>query len=159
MSQEAILGAAASTYTFYLALFNALTQEIGEERANSLQSKTLEAFGAMQGKMVKAQADIKEFNAETVFSFTKIVPESLGMSLEVEEASPDRVVFRAYKCPIYEAGLLMGQDHAAMEAACPVASLRFMDAFAKQFNPNLSYRCVKYRSGPDDCCYEELVMN
>ncbi|MCP4537747.1 MAG: L-2-amino-thiazoline-4-carboxylic acid hydrolase [Chloroflexi bacterium] len=159
MSKEIALEVAKNTYTFYLALFNTLTQEVGEERANALQTKTLEEFGAMQGKMVKAQAGAEEFNAETAFQFTKFVPESLGMTLEVVETSPDKVVFRAHQCPIYDAGLLMGQEHASIEAACPVASLRFMDAFAKQFNPNLSYQCVKFRTGPDDYCDEALVLN
>jgi hypothetical protein len=159
MSKQAVLEAAANTYTFYLALFNALVQEVGEERANALQAKTLEGFGAMQGKMARAQTDVEEFNAETAFQFTKLVPESLGMTLEVVEASPDKVVFRAHRCPVYDAGLLMGQDHASMEATCPVASLKFMDAMAKQFNPNLSYQCVKYRAGPDDYCDEALVLS
>jgi len=52
----------------------------------------------------------------------------------------------------------MGIDHAAIEQMCRNGPGRFMDTAAKQLNPGLSYRLKKFKSGPDDTCEEEMVL-
>jgi hypothetical protein len=49
-------------------------------------------------------------------------------------------------------------DEKAIEASCRGGSLGFMDAVAKQLNPDLSYELVKFRSSADDYCEEIVVL-
>lgn len=86
--------------TWYLAYQNTVAQEIGIERAVALGTKMCEAMGAMQGKMAKEQAGIEEFNAKTAYPLIKNSVEGIGISPEVIEESPQKVVARAYRCPI-----------------------------------------------------------
>jgi len=157
MASDAFSGA-KSAFTLFIAYINTVAQEIGIERAVSLNTKMCETLGAMQGKMLKEQAGIKEFDAKTAFPLVKSVPESLGVSFEVVEESPQRVVAKAGKCSLYAAAQALGVDAKTIEGMCHASSLRFMDTIAKQLNPNLSWQLRKFRSAPDDSCVEELVL-
>jgi len=77
---------------------------------------------------------------------------------EVIEESPQRVVFKVDRCPVYEAAHALGMDAEAIEAICRADSIRFMGAMAKQLNPNLSYQLRKFRSAADDSCEEAIVL-
>ena len=55
-----------------------------------------------------------------------------GMSPEVVETSPQKVIFKAGNCPLYEAVRALGWDHEAIEANCRAGAIRLMDAAAKQ---------------------------
>lgn len=74
------------------------------------------------------------------------------------EESPQRVVFKVDRCPVYEAAHALGMNAEAIEAICRADSIRFMGAMAKQLNPNLSYQLRKFRSAADDSCEEAIVL-
>jgi hypothetical protein len=158
MAIEDVFNGARSAFTFYFAYLNTVAQEIGMERALALHTKMCEAMGAMQGKMMKEQAGIEEFDAKTAYSLTKSVPESIGISMEVLEESPQKVVIKTGKCPIYEAAQMLGLDAKTIETVCRAGALRFMDTAAKQLNPNLSHQLRKLRTAADDFCEEEIVL-
>jgi len=158
MAIEDVFNGAKTAFSFYGAYLKTLTEEFGMERALALNTKMLESLGTMQGKKMKEEAGIKEFDAKAACSLLKTTPENVGMKLEVVEESPQRVVTRTGKCPIYEAGQMVGLDAKTMETICSRSSMRLMDAAAKELNPNLSYRLRKFRSGPDDFCEEEIVL-
>jgi hypothetical protein len=158
MAIEDVFNGAKSAFTFYFAYLNTVAQEIGMERALALHTKMCEAMGAMQGKMMKEQAAIEEFDAKAAYSLTKSVPESIGISMEVVEESPQRVAFKTGRCPIYEAAQMVGLDAKTIEAICRAGALRFMDTAAKQLNPNLGHQLRKLRSAADDFCEEEIVL-
>ena len=82
----------------------------------------------------------------------------VGFEPEVVEESPNRVLLKPGRCPIYEAGRALGLDHSAIEASCRTHTLPRMDKAAKELNPRLRYRLVKFRAGPDDSCVEEVLM-
>ena len=82
----------------------------------------------------------------------------VGFEPEVVEESPNRVLLKPGRCPIYEAGRALGMDHSAIEASCRTRTLPRMDRAAKELNPRLRYRLVKFRAGPDDSCVEEVLM-
>ncbi|MFB0563935.1 MAG: L-2-amino-thiazoline-4-carboxylic acid hydrolase [Candidatus Lokiarchaeia archaeon] len=144
-----------TAFIFFDAYLNTVAEEIGMERALDLLTKMCETMGAIQGKMMKDQSDIKEFDAQTASSLLNSTPGSLGIIGEVIEESPQKAVSRGGRCPIYEAARIMGVDP---ETLCRKGSMVFMDAVAKQLNPNLSYSCTKFRSSPDDFCEETVIL-
>jgi len=159
MAIEDTFNGAKNAFTLFFAYLNTVAQEIGMERALALNTKMCEAMGAARGKMMKEQSDIKEFDARAAHSLTKSVPENIGINTEVLEESPQRVVIKVGKCPIYEAAQMLGLDAKTIEAMCRTGSVRFMDTAAKQLNPNLSNRLRKFRSAPHDFCEEEIVLD
>ena len=49
-------------------------------------------------------------------------------------------------------------DTKAIEANCRASSIRFMEAMAKQLNPNLSYQLTEFPLAADDYCEEAIVL-
>jgi len=158
MATEDVFRGAKTALIFLNAYLNVVAQEIGMERAIALQTKMCESMGAMQGKMMKEQSGIKEFDAKAAWSLVKNLKESLGESYEVLEESPQRVVVSNGRCPIYEAARTLGMDAKTIETGCRAGPMRFMDAVAKQLNPSLNLRVRKFRSTPDGFCEEEIVL-
>lgn len=107
---------------------------------------------------MKEQSGIKDFDVQTALSLLKNFPESIGVSVEVLEESPQKVVFRSGRRPLYEAAQMMGLDAKNIETICRSGSERFIEIVAKQLNPNLSCRLTKFRASPDDFCESEIVL-
>jgi len=82
----------------------------------------------------------------------------VGFEPQVLEASPNRVVFKPGRCPIYEAGRSLGMEHSAIEAWCRTRPLRLVDQALRELNPRLRYRLLRFRAGPDDSCVEEIFI-
>jgi len=155
--KDAFTGAKTALLAFD-AYVNTVAQEIGMERAVSLMTKAFENMGVMQGQMMKQQAGIKEYDAQTAWSLLKTTPEDLGIKFQVIEQSPKKVVVKAGKCPIYEAAQTLGLDGKTIETMCNASTNRFDEMLVKQLNPGLSFRLRKFRSAPDDFCEEEVVL-
>ncbi len=158
MTNADAFNAATSAFTMFNAYVQAVGQEIGQERAVSLVTKTFENMAIQQARMMKEQSGMEEFDAKTAFSLLSNVPKTIGIQMELVEDTPQKVVAKSSKCPIYEAAQAMGIDHAAIEHMCRSGPGRFMDTVAKQLNPGLSHNLRKFRSRPDDCCEEELTL-
>jgi hypothetical protein len=157
MGQEEAFNAAKSAFAAYDAMFAAVASKLGLENARALESAALEPLGAAQGQMIKQQLGGATVDAQTAYSLLKkSVFETYGITSEIKEASPQRVVFQAGKCPIYESGRMLGLDHATIEGNCRASSICMMNALTHQLNPNLSYRLRTFRSGPDTGCIEEI---
>jgi len=158
MANGEAFNAALRAFTMFNAYVQTVGQEIGTDQARGLVSKTFENMAVQQARMMKEQSGIEEFDAKTAFSLLSNVPKTIGIQMEFIEESPQRVVAKSGKCPIYEAAQAMGIDHAAIEQMCRSGPGRFMDVAAKRLNPGLSYNLRKFKSGPDDSCEEELVL-
>ena len=159
MTKEDAFNACVFIYAAHDAFFGAVAQEVGMERALALHSAAVEPGGAAQGKILKEQAGVDQVDAETAQVLLENILKTIGMSSEVLESSSQKVVIKAGRCPLYEAGLAIGLDGATIEALCRAGAIRFMDAATKQLNPNLSYQLQTFRSGPDDSCVEEIVLS
>lgn len=157
MGMEDVFNGAKSAMTFYDAYLKTVAEEIGMDQALSLHKKMFETMGAMQGEMIKKQAGTEEIDTKAALSLAKSAPESLGISMEVIEESPQKISFKVRKCPIYEAAQMMGVDAETIETLCRNGPVKFMDAMTKQLDPNLSYKLQRFRSGPDDFCEEVIV--
>ena len=158
MAIEDVFNGAKTALMFYDAYINTVAQEIGVERATGLVTKMAENMGTMQGKMMKGQAGTKECDAKAAWSLLRTFPEGLGLGFEVLQESPQRVLVKCAKCSVYEAAQMLGMDAKTIEHMCHASSERFMDSFAKQLNPRLSFRVTKFRSPSDDFCEEETVL-
>ena len=133
MAIEDTFHGAKNAFALSQAYFNAVAQEIGMDRAVALNTKVCEAMGAMQGKMMKEQASMEEFDAKAAASMaSNAIREGFGITSEVIEESPQRVVVKVGRCPVYEAAQALGKDAEAIEAECRATSIRFMEAMVKQ---------------------------
>jgi hypothetical protein len=145
--------------TTFFAYFNAVAQEIGMERALALHTKMAEVRGANMGKMLKEQSALEEFDPKAAASLARnSIEKGYGISSEVIEESPQSVVFKVGRCPLYEAAQELGLDAEVIETLCRAGALRFMYTTVKQLNPNLNYKLRKFRSAADDFCEEEIVL-
>jgi len=158
MAIEDAFNGAKNAFTFYGAYLNTVAQEIGMERALALHTKMLETMGAMQGKMMKAQAGTEEVDAKAAWSVVKAVPGSLGLVFEVLEERPTTVRMKCRQCSLYEGWQMAGLDAKTRESMCRAGPLRFMDTAVKQLNPKLSYQLAKYRPASDGFCEEQIVL-
>jgi hypothetical protein len=159
MALEDTFNGATNAFSLAFAYINTVAQEIGMEQALALDAKTWEAMGAAQGKTMKEEAGIEGIDAQTAIALTgKLIEEGLGITSEVAEASPQRAMTKVGKCPLYEAGQMLGMDPEAIEALCRAGAIRYMDAVVKQLNPSLSYQLSKFRTAADDFCEEVIVL-
>jgi hypothetical protein len=158
MAIEDAFRAAKTVLTLFDVYVNTVAQEIGRERAEALMTKVCEFAGAMQGMMMKKQSGIKEFDAKVAWSLAKMFKDNLGASHEVIEESPQRVVIRNGRCPIYEAAQTLGMEATAIETGCRTGPMTLISTAIKQLNPNLSLRVRKFRSTSDDFCEEEIIL-
>jgi hypothetical protein len=157
MGTEDTLNGATAAMTLFNAYMGTVAEEIGMDRAGSLFTKMCENMGAMQGKMMKEQTGTEEIDTKTAWSLVKNVPESLGISSEVVEESPQEVVVKLGKCPIYSSAEMLGMDAETIETMCRTGSAKLMDTVVKQLNPNLSHQLRKFRSSADDFCEEAII--
>jgi len=158
VASDNAFNAAKTALTLLHAYTNTVAQEIGRERAVALMTKMCENMGAMRGKMLKEQAGIKEFDAKAAWSPVKIFKDTVGQNYEVVEESPQRVLLRTGRCPIYEAARTLGMEANTIETGCRAGFLKLWDTALKQLNPNLNLRLQKFRSAPDDLCEEEIIL-
>lgn len=162
MAIEDTFNGAKNAFVFYEAFLNTVAEEIGRERASALETKMCEALGVPQGRLAKEQAKqqagIEEFDAKTAHLVCSQLIGGLGYTSEVTEESPQEVVFKLGRCPVFEAAQMVGQDVQASEAACRAGAIRFMNTVVKQLNPKLRYEMRKYRSAPEEPCVEAIVL-
>ncbi|HUT17791.1 MAG TPA: hypothetical protein VM366_01425 [Anaerolineae bacterium] len=158
MTKEDAFNAATFAFASYDGFFGAVAKAMGMEQALALQGQADEVMGAMQGKMIKEQAGVDQVDAQTAHALLENIIATLGMSSEVIEASPQKVVLDAGRCPIYEAGLAVGMEPAQIEAMCRAGPIKFMNAAAQQLNPDLSYSLQTFRSAPEEGCIEQIAF-
>ena len=159
MTVEDTFNGAKSGLTFLHAYFNAVAGEIGMEQALALDTKTCQALGTAQGMMIKEQAGTEEVDVKTAEKMlSAMIEEGFGIAPEVVEENPNKITCKVGKCPVYEAAEMLGMDNKVIEAGCRAGAITFMDSAAKQLNPNLSYKLIKFRSSIDDFCEEAVVL-
>ena len=107
---------------------------------------------------VKARVSAHRVDAKLAVDLLMELVGVVGIEPEVLEQSPERVVFRVSRCPIYEAGRTLGMDHSAIETLCRTRILPRMVRAAKELNPELDTRLVQFRAGEDDSCIEETFL-
>lgn len=158
MAIEDTFKGARNAYIYYFAYLTTVAREIGMERAIALQTKMCETRGTLDGKMIKEQAGVEEFDAEAVASLAEDYVETLGIRSEVIEESPQKVSFKIGRCPLYEATQVLGLDAETIEHLCRAGPVRNMDSMVKQLSPNLNYQLRKFRSGTDNFCEEVIEL-
>jgi serine/threonine-protein kinase len=107
---------------------------------------------------LKDRAGTCHLDAKGASRILKELVELVGFEPQLLEGSPNRVLLKPGRCPIYEAGRALGMEHSAIEAWCRTRPLRVVDQAVRELNPRLRYRLLQFRAGPDDSCVEEIVM-
>ena len=157
MNEDVFNGAMAGL-VFLDGFYNEVVEEIGEEKTLSLMDKMGMSLGKMQGKMLKNQArrdKIRNVTPSIARSLFGSIFTGLGMETEILKDTPEKISLNVKRCPVYEAGKLMGLVD---ENFCRHSAVKFMDTVVKQLNPNLNYKLKKFRTSSDDCCQEEIVL-
>jgi hypothetical protein len=160
MSQQDAFNAATFSYTGLFAIFGALAQQMGFDSVMELDANVFQQLGQMQGQMFREQAGIEgDVDAQMAFSILRGVVDTLGIDYKLVEETPSRVAIEVGHCPIHEGAKTVGWEPDMIAASCNAGSMHFLDAAAKQLNPKLTWRLVKFRG--DDCqgCIEELVLS
>ena len=140
------------------AYMGVVAQELGMEKAIAFDYKMCAAMGAAQGKTIKAQAGIETYDVRTAAHvLLSAIEQGFGIPSETTEASSDRVVIKIGKCPVYEAAAAVGMDPETIEATCRAGAINFMNAMAKELNPDLKYELKEFRPSADGCCEEVIV--
>ncbi len=159
MTVKDTFNGAKSGMLFMQAYLSSVAGEIGMEKALALDSKTCQFLGTAQGQMIKEQAGVEEADLKTAENMiSSMVEEGFGITSEVVESSSNAITCKMGRCPVYEAGEMLGMENEAIEAGCKSGAITFMDSAAKQLNPNLSYKLTRFRTSADDCCEESLVL-
>jgi len=158
MTIEDTFRGAKNGYIYSYAYLTMVAEEIGMERAIALQTKMCEARGAIDGKTIKEQVEIKDFDAKAAASIAENYVGSIGMRLEVIEESPQKVSFKVARCPLYEAAQELKLDAETIEHLCRAGPVRNMDSMVKQLNPILDYELRRFRSSEDNFCEEVIVL-
>ncbi len=157
MSQEDVFSGSMTALVFLTAYMNTVAEEIGEDKAISLATKMSETMGTIQGQMQREQAGDIEIDAIAAHEIMGNVQKGLGISTEVIEESPQAVIAKTSRCPVYEAAKMLGMDDKTIEDRCRKVSLALSNAVVKQLNPGLSVELKKFRSSADDFCEEAVV--
>ena len=93
MAVEDTFNGARSGLTLLHAYTNTVAQAIGMEQALALEGKMCETMGAAQGRMIKEQAGVEEFDAKAAYPLLmNVIEAGFGILSEVTEESPQRVV-------------------------------------------------------------------
>ena len=158
MTNEDAFNAAKNVFSMYGVFYNNVAEKIGADQALELHIKTCEMMGTQMGQMTKEQMGITKLDAKTAATITKSVVGNFGISNVDAEEKPTSVLVKFHECPIYEGYRAAGIDDGNIEKICRNASLKFMDSFFKQLDPNASYQLKKYRESPDDYCEEEFTL-
>lgn len=159
MSIEDTFNGAKAGLTLLNAYINTVAQTFGEEQALALDSAMCEALGAAQGKTVKSQSGIDEFDLRTSSqALQNLIKKGFGIRSDVISETPQKITINVRRCPVYESMAALGMDPKAIEANCRAGAIHFMDAAAKQLNPELSYKLTKFRLSADDYCKEVIVF-
>lgn len=159
MGLEDVLKGATNSFGFFLAYINGVAQEVGMEKAIDIFTNVCRHMGSVQGGMVKEQAGIEVADSKTAVSLVKsVITDGLGITVDIIEESPTEVRFKCGRCPVYDGREIVGMDKGLYEDMCRRAPVEFMNALVKQFNPNLSYQLIKFRTAPDDFCVEGITL-
>ena len=68
-------------------------------------------MGAEEGKMYKEQAGIEEFDTKAAYQGSSTSIEGVGILSEVIEESPQKIIFKVGRCPVYEVSPGAGDGH------------------------------------------------
>ena len=89
MGVEDVLKGARNGYAYFFAYLGMVAQEMGMEKAIDLFTKMCKTMGAVQGKMVKEQADVGECDAKVAKSLVEaVITDGLRHSLGCNRGKP-----------------------------------------------------------------------
>jgi hypothetical protein len=157
LSEDAFNGAMAG-FAFFSGLFNEVVENIGEDKTLNLLGKMAKTIGKMQGTIIKGQVrrdKIREVTPSVASTLLGDLLSGIGMETEIVGTTSENVNIKLKRCPIYEAGKLIGGD---TEKICRHSTVPFMDTILKKINPNLSYQLDRYRTNSEDCCEESITL-
>jgi hypothetical protein len=157
MSKKDVFDGVKAGLMMYDALLLGVAEQFGMERAVALQSKVTEKIGAMQEPLTIKRKTTKNYDARAVEPLVRAAYKGLGSSIKIVEESPHCVLVQCSRCPNYKAAHELGMDPTLIERWCRAGRIKSIETMIKLFNPDLTFRLVRFRSTPEDFCEEEIV--
>ncbi len=152
----------ATTGMVFLGAYDqALEQELGKEKATSIQENVMKLIGQNHAKMVKDQTGMQDFDLEALNAIIpQIMDENMGIKFEAIEKTPGKVVYNVGRCPVYESSAMLGIiDPATAQSRCKATALVYMNALLNELNPKVSLELQSFRHGPNEHCVESFVLS
>ena len=156
MVKEEAYNAAKYVFSRYGRYFKDTAEIIGVDKAIDIYTKFGEQDGEISAKMLATEWKDKELNLDAIGKMWVDYYESFGYENKIT-VSPTSVLFRMDKCPFYAGFIEAGVKHEHIERMCRGSNHRFGSKL-KQFDSNAGSQVVRFRSGPDDYCEEEITL-
>jgi len=146
MSREEVFTTATIWAKMYCDFLQKIISEIGLPRTIELQKTHGEINGAMYVNEMQKQG---KFDPEALAAFMKPGYEKMGIiNIEIE-ATPDSLVVKNGKCPVYEGFKMAGLDDATINKLCTSREGAVKDAITEVF-PKVKASIT--RDKPDGYC-------
>ena len=114
-----------------------IEEKYGTQVATEIDQKVWEIMGKIEARKIKELFGIKGNDIATMMSALRYS----GWALDLEDKEiiikKDKAVLRNVKCRVQNTRLEKGLD----EFGCKPVRLGFLNAFAKEFNPNIEVKC------------------
>ncbi len=156
MVREEAYNAAKYVFTRYGRYFKDTADLIGTDKAIEIYSKFGEKDGENSAEMLEAEWKDKELDLNAIGKMWVDFYESVGYDNQIT-VTPTSILFRMEKCPFYAGFVEAGVEHEDIEKMCRGSNKGFGSKL-KKFEVKAGSRVVKFRSGLDDFCVEEITL-
>ena len=158
MAQDAILQTATKLYGLYGAFFKVVSAELGVEKALDLHAKAHGEQGLAAGKLLKEKIGEESPDLQKLGAILKESNLSIGIDCNLDQATPGKLTFINFRCPMYDGYRIGGLDDETAEALCQRGAAAKLGTMLRHLNPNLEYQLTRYRPAPEEPCIEEIMM-
>jgi len=146
MTRDEVFTAAMIWAKMYCDFLKEVVAEIGLPRTIELHKKHGEISGEMY---VNAMQKQRAFDPEALAAFMKPGYEQMGVINMEIEATPDSLVLKNGRCPVYDGFKMAGLDDGTIEQMCIIREGAVMAAITEAF-PEV--KASHIRDKPDGYC-------
>lgn len=154
--REDVFNAAKYVFLRYGRYFKDTADIIGIDQAIEIFTKFGERDGETSVEMLEEEWKDKELDLTAIGTMWKDFYEGVGYENKIE-VTPTSIRFRMDKCPFYAGFLEAEIKHEDIEKMCRKNNKGFGSKL-KKFNPNAGARVLRFRSGINDYCEEEITL-
>jgi len=160
MAADDTFQGAASAFTLMHAYRNRVAQDFGMDKALDMDSEVCSGLGAIRAGEIREEAGGEVFDLpDAREALARSILKDFGIGARMGKEGPDEVILEVGRCPVYEAARALGMDNQTVEAMCRATAMSYMNAMAKELNPDLGYELRRFRSSAEDCCEEAVVRH
>jgi len=157
MESEEIYFATRKVFATYAAFFTEVAHTVGIEKTLTLHERVHERLGMGLAQLLSGPCH-ERCELETLRDLLVQNNRSLGMSSEVLESTPDLVVIKNDRCPMYDGYWMGGMDERTSRMLCERGCTVKLNTALRVLNPHIEHRVKSYRASTEDACLEEIRL-